>query len=375
MTYNALYEADLMPTTRADLDMPLDFQAPIQGVTSSYSDRSPEAVWMHMYVRPHHYIGAGHHHADAGMFHFSASGVGLVHAVAVRPGICRQVFQPSAGGRTIEPTPIPGGPLGYNGVAKFLGSEANGIFAAGHADLTYAYSWRWMTQAPQVWSDELKAMPWELDPGTENLRNWAGTARYKMRPWWTTYNYVNYMPRPHLPRTVQPDAVCPAQRRVGARPASLRRGHRRSQERRSAASVQVGAAMLNGGVWKADVPGLPANMVALAYRAGDPDLNSSAQKPSLEPKAGEPLLLVCALGMAESGDPQTPPIQVETVPGANNRQGKLQFYDRLMINHRGEAATFRVLLLPVKAGEPLPEVTFDADQKNRHRASSGRGDG
>ena len=33
-----------------------------------------------------------------------------------------------------------------------------------------------------------------------------------------------------------------------------------------------------------------------------------------------------------------------------------------MINHRADAATFRVLLLPVKAGEPLPEVSFDADQ-------------
>ena len=360
MTYNALYEADLMPTTRADLNMPLDFDAPVQGVFSSYSDRSPEAVWMHMYVRPHHYIGAGHHHADAGMFHFSASGVDWFTQSPFDQEFAGKYFNLVQVDGQSEPTPIPGGPLGYNGVAKYLGSESKGSYAAGQADLTYAYSWRWMTQAPQVWSDELKAMPWELDPGAENLRNWAGTARYKMRPWWTTYNYVNYMPTCRAPFNPMQYVRRNVELVRGPHPYGVVTDDLKKDDQ---PHLYSWAAMLNGGVWKANVPGLPANMVALGYRAGDPDLNASAQKPALEPKTGEPLLLVCALGMSESGDPQTPLFQVETAPGANNRQGKLQYYDRLMINHREDSAAFRVLLLPVKAGEPLPEVTYDAGQE------------
>ena len=360
MTYNALYEADFQPTTRADLNLPLDFDAPVQGVFSAYSDRSPEAVWMHMYVRPHHYLGAGHHHADAGMFHFSAAGVDWFTQSPFDQEFSGQYFNlVQVDGRS-EPTPIPGGPLGYNGVAKYLGSQWNDNHAVGRADLTYAYSWRWMTQAPQVWSDALKALPWELDPGAENLRNWAGTTRYKMRPWWTTYNYVNYLPTSRAPFNPMQYVRRNVELVRGPHPYGVVIDDLKKDD---GAHLYSWAAMLNGGVWKANVPGLPANIVALGYRPGDPDLNSSAQQPALEPKTGEPLLLVCALGMEESGDPQMPLIQVETVPGANNRQGKLQYYDRLMINHHGDAAAFRVLLLPVKAGEPLPEVTFDANRK------------
>ena len=238
MTYNALYEADLLPTTRADLNMPLAFDAPVQGVFSAYSDRSPEAVWMHMYVRPHHYIGAGHHHADAGMFHFSASGVDWFTQSPFDQEFAGKYFNLVQVDGQSEPTPIPGGPLGYNGAAKYGGSEWNDGWAAGHADLTYAYSWRWMTQAPQVWSDELKAMPWELDPGAENLRNWAGTSRYKMRPWWTTYNYVNYLPTSRAP--FNPMQYVRRNVELVRGPHPLRRRHRRSQEGRPAAPVQLG---------------------------------------------------------------------------------------------------------------------------------------
>ena len=75
MARSVIYDADIVETTRADIKLPLDFNSPVSGAFSSYSDRSPDAAWMNLYVRPHHYLGAGHHHADAGMFHFSALGV------------------------------------------------------------------------------------------------------------------------------------------------------------------------------------------------------------------------------------------------------------------------------------------------------------
>ena len=42
-------------------------------------------------------------------------------------------------------------------------------------------------------------MPWELDPSPELRRIWAGTARYKLRPWWANYTYSNYIPTTRAP--------------------------------------------------------------------------------------------------------------------------------------------------------------------------------
>jgi len=74
--HGLLYDSDYdEKITRKDLQLPLDFNDPVHGVYSGYSDAGKTAVWMNMMVRPDHYLGAGHHHADAGMFHFSALGI------------------------------------------------------------------------------------------------------------------------------------------------------------------------------------------------------------------------------------------------------------------------------------------------------------
>jgi hypothetical protein len=119
-------------------------------------------------------------------------------------------------------------------------------------------------------------------------------------------------------------------------------------------------AMLNGGVWQADVPNLAPNQVALAYRAGDPNLNSPTAQPAIVPQPGEPLLLVCALGMADSGDTTLPLVQVVRSEAMKDKAGKPQYFDRLIINRRAVDANFRVLLVPIRAGEPLPNISYDA---------------
>ena len=115
---------------------------------------------------------------------------------------------------------------------------------------------------------------------------------------------------------------------------------------------------MNGGVWRAEVSGLAKNQIALAFRAGDPDVNSLDAKPSIQPQAGESLLIVTALGMDDSGDNGKPLFEVARLEGPKDRNGKPQFYDRLVINRRADAANFRVLLTPVRAGEPQPEISF-----------------
>jgi len=43
-----------------------------------------------------------------------------------------------------------------------------------------------------------------------------------------------------------------------------------------------------------------------------------------------------------------------------DKAGKQQYFDRLIINHRAVDANFRVLLVPFRAGEPLPQISIDA---------------
>ena len=127
-----------------------------------------------------------------------------------------------------------------------------------------------------------------------------------------------------------------------------------------AAHLYQWAAMLNGGVWQADVPNLAPGQIALAFRAPDPKADPAAVKPNLAPRNGEPLLLVCALGLEDSGDTKLPLFQVETLEGPKDRDGKAQYYDRLVINRRAPEANFRVLLIPTTAGQPAPRVASSA---------------
>jgi len=351
-----LYDADFAVTTRADLELPLDFNAPAQGVFSSYSDHSTNAAWINLMVRPNHYLGAGHHHADAGMLHFSALGVDWFTQSPFTQEYAGKYFNLVQVDGESEPFGTDG-INGYNGAAKYIGAQAAGAGASGSADLTYAYSYRWLTQPPQEWSDALEKLGWEVEPSPEILKIFAGTDHYKMRPWWLTYNYCNWIPTCRAPFN-------PMQRVF--RTAGLVRGVHPygfvvdDLKKDDATHLYQWAAMLNGGGWQAEVPGLAPNQIALAWREGDPKLDSAALKPALHPQPGEPLLLVCALGMSDSHDAKLPLVQVETAPGPADRSGRPQYYDRLVVNQRAISVAYKVLLLPVKAGEPLPSVSYDA---------------
>ncbi len=353
-----LYDADFQNTRRVDLNLPLDFNAPVQGVFSSYSDRTTNAVWINMMVRPNHYLGAGHHHADAGMFHFSALGVDWFTQSPFDQVYDGKYYNLVQVDGEAEPVSLAEDHiLGWNAAAHYLGAAVTPEAAAGSADLTYAYSYRWLTQPPQEWSEDLKSLGWEVEPSPAIQQIFAGTARYKMRPWWLTYNYANYMPTCRalfnpMQRVVRTVALV-----RGARPYGLVVDDLKKD---AGPHLYQWAAMFNGGVWRAEVPGLAPNETVLAYRAGDPDPAASEGPPAITPQAGEPLLLVCALGLTDSGDPARSLIQVERSAGPADRNGKPQYYNRLVINHLGSSVAYRVLLLPFRAGEPLPGINMDS---------------
>lgn len=352
-----LFDADTVPTTRAELGLPLDFSAPVHGVFSAYSSAMPDAAWINMMVRPNHYLGAGHHHSDAGMFHFSALGVnwftespftqwytGNVHNLVLVDG----VSQGAAPG--VEGT-------SYNAAASYLGANLGEAASSATADLTYAYSWRWNTQPAQIWPADTEQVGWAMDPSPFIAKIFAGTARYKLRPWWSNYTFGNYLatsraasnPMRYVFRTT---GLVRGDHPFGFVVDDLRKD--------DATRLYQWTAMLNGGVWQAAVAGLPSNAIALGATGKDTDVMDSTPLPAIEPKAGDPLLIVYALGMdAPDG---LPLLAAERVPGQPTRKGEPQFMDRLVVNHRGKEAAFRILLLPTRAGDPLPTVKYDADR-------------
>lgn len=347
-----LYDGDFQPATRAELHLPLDFDAPVQGVFSSYSGPEPDAAWINMIVRPNHYLGAGHHHADAGMFHFSAMGVDWFTQSSASQEYAGKYFNLVMVDGESEPSGIPGQTLGYNAAAKFLGVTASANGALAGADLSYAYSYRWLTQPPLVWSDDLQNLGWELEPSPEILRIFAGTARYKMRPWWSTSNYSNYIATSRAPFNPM---------RYVFRTACLVRGEQPyglvvdDLEKGDKPHLYQWTAMLNEGVWQAEVPGLCPNQIALAFRP--PDLGTAGKGP-IKPSAGEPLLLVSALGMEGGAD--NPLFKTEMLASPKDKSGHSESYGCLTINHQGTVARYRVLLSPFRCGQPLPAVSYDA---------------
>ena len=356
---SVLYDADWQPTTREDLNLPLDFDAPVHGVFSSYSDRTPDAAWINMMVRPDHYLGAGHHHADAGMVHFSSGGVDWFTQTQFDQNYDGKYYNLVLVDGHSEPENMPGIANGYQGAATYLGARtaADGGFAS--ADLTYSYTWRWLTQPPAAWPDSAKTMGWEMDPTPYIAKMFAGTARYKMRPWWANYNYSNYIATSRAPFNPMQYVYRTAGLIRGAHPYGVVVDDLKKDD---GAHLYQWAAMLNGGVWQAQMAGLPAGQAVLAYRH-DADADSGpatgAAKPLIVPQAGESLLLVCPLG-AQPDAADRPTTQVTTEPGPAVRQTAVTFYNRLVINQQSVEAHYKVLLIPFHAGDPLPTVTYDA---------------
>lgn len=77
-------------------------------------------------------------------------------------------------------------------------------------------------------------------------------------------------------------------------------------------------------------------------------------------KTGGPLLFVCVLNPS-TPPKDMPPVDVITREGPeDHRRKRKQYYDNVVINHRGTEAAFRVLLIPFKLGEELPGIVYDA---------------
>ena len=342
---------DWKPTTRADLGLPLDYVAPTHGVLATRSDQTAQAAFLSMMVRPNHYLGAGHHHADAGMLHVAALGQDWLSMPRFTQAYDGRLFsQVQVDGHGM--TSVTPGANAYNAAATWLGATTGPGGAAAAADLTYAYSWRWLTQPPQVWTPELEALGWEVDPSPRLQDIFAGMGRFKMRPWWNSHTFGNALPTLRAPSHPMEYVYRTAGLVRGEQPYLLVTDDLRKD---GAPHRYDWSAPLSGGVWKAAIPGLPQDQVVLAMAPGP--IVEGVDRPAITPAPGSPLLLVASVG--------TPAVQaavnLQEAPGQQDKKtGAPQFLERVVLGTEAVDVRFRVVLIPFRAGEPLPTLTWDA---------------
>ena len=329
---------DFVPTTRADLHLPLDRNDPIHGVFASFSDQSADAAWINMQVRPNHYIGAGHHHADAGMFYFSGAGVNWITETPFN----------SYDGRLHNEVLIDGiaeanGPPAR---AQYLGAQVSPHAGFASADLTYAYSWEWTTQV-MTWAHtspphDPEPARWEVEPNPEIMEIFQGTQRYKNRIWWDTYNFANWLPTLRAPWNPVQYAYRTTGLIRGKHPYAVVADDLKKD---SAQHLYQWTSVLAEEMVAIEISGLTPGDLVMARKV---DVSGSGN-----PKPGTPLLLVHINGSATGLKPR---VEVAN-DGPKDNKGIPGRYPRLVVDEKTVEFHERTLLIPLRMGDSLPTFT------------------
>lgn len=359
------YVSDWLPTTKADLNLAEDWNTDVHGILSTSSDKSEQATWLALHVRANHYMGSGHHHSDVGMFYFSGLGVNWF-TESPNPKVYAGKYHNEVliDGKAEAETPTAKG--------LYLGANIlrNGVF--GTVDQTYSYTYQWCTQV-QKWGEgfskidsSIATTGWELETDPEILKYYVGTSKYKMRPWWPTYNMSNFIPT--LRALYNPvEYVFRSTGLVkGKHPYGLIIDDAKKDK---VQHLYQWTAMLAKGVWQAKYDALPQSAVVLAY---DKNLEKEWAKPKttklIEPKTGDALLLVYDLSADKTKE--APKIEI-AIDAPTDTKGLhptnfsnmiTDNYNRISIDTKAIQANYKVLLLPFKYGEKLPVINYKNNQ-------------
>lgn len=346
--FTGVFDSDWRPVTRDEAKLPLDFHTTDYGLLATRSDNTPQAAWLSLHGRTNQYIGSGHHHADVGMFYFSALGVNWI---TERTDI---IYANSYDGRYHSEVLIDGmaQPDGVPARGTWLGATLAPSAAFAAVDQTRSYSYRWTNQITTwdargnaVWERSSSAKNWELetdDPLT--LSVYRGTQHWKSRPWWPTYNFSNWMPVLRAPYNPVQHAFRAAGVVRGSRPYGLVVDDVKKDDTQR---LYEWTAMPGPRVTAVKLPDLRSDELVFVRAS---DLENGV------PRSGAPMLLIRAL---DKEGRATASFETQ-LTGPDDRQGKPTYFDRARIALRDSEARFRVLLLPIHAGEPRPVVAFDS---------------
>ena len=247
--------------------------------------------------------------------------------------------------------------------ADYLGATLGDKFSVAAANLSYAYNWTWCTQvrdwgagfavynAP-VYTDKV----WELETRPEILKIFRGTSHYKMRIWWATSNQANFIPTLRAPWNPVKYVYRSAGLVKGDNAFGIICDDACKDENNH---LYQWTAMLGKNVWKAEVNGIPENCTVVAHSKTFDALKAKTNTPAIKPKKGDPLLMVCALGMQPSDVVDLPLIYTELAQNGPDEGKGSQTYARLVINQVDKKVNYRVLLIPFRFGEKLPVIQYN----------------
>jgi hypothetical protein len=350
------YVTDWKKTTREALELPLDWNTDQHGMFATSSDRTANATWLSMNIRSNHYIGSGHHHNDIGMFYFSSLGVNW---------ITESPFQKTYGGIYHNEVLIDGKSQGLidapTAKGHYLGANLFTDASFATIDQTNAYTWQWCTQVSE-WGKGFSRIDstvavrgWELETDPEVLKYFIGTSRYKMRIWWPTSNYANFIPTLKALYNPVKFVYRTAGLIKGLHPIAVVVDDLQKDE---ASHVYEWTAMLGKGVWQVNVPDAPPQAMMLGYQSSlEKTWLAPLQLEAWVPKPGDPLLLVFPLGM--EGDQA---LKVEVAKDGPDEGKGPQSYNRLVITRRSTKVNFRILLIPMRYGEVLPKIDYQNER-------------
>ena len=315
-----LYDADGAGATRGELDLPLDFSDPVQGMFSSRSDNSETALWINMQARPDLYLDAGSRHHDAGSFYLQADGVtwgreGLSptarnsqdHSIVLIDGVGQDK------GLGAMPTKV-----------EYVGATLNAQGAIATADLSEAYDAVWTTCIESWDQPYAKGYEWEIETDPDVVKMFKGTQRYRINygrpplsnPWFPTLrarcNPVQYAYRSAgLVRGKHPYAV-------------LIDDIRKDDDNHRYDWQMIGA------FYAVALPGL------------DPEDLVLSPKPAPDVVVGDPLLLLREVGPS--------PCTIE-----NNLQ-----QHRTIVSTDAVDPRFRIVMIPFRMGQTPPRTNVEA---------------
>lgn len=351
------YATDWKATTREDLKLPLTWNTEAHGILSASTDNSEKATWLCFHTRNNHYIGSGHHHADIGMFYFSGLGVNwITESPSPKAYSGRYHSQVIVDGKAEAESPTAGG--------VYLGANltANGAFAS--EDLTYPYTYQWCAQVMK-WGEGFSKIDstvakegWELETRPDNFKYFAGTGRYKMRYWWPTSNFSNYMPNLRALWNPMEYVYRTAGLVKGPHPYSIIVDDAKKDGRER---LYQWTAMSAKGVWKADMANVPKGGLVLAHDGAlEKDWAKGTDVAPLVAKKGDAMLLVLSIG--EPADGKGPSVEVAKEGAKDNAiqftnfEAAIPSYNRIVIDRKAAQANYKVLLIPFAYGEELPQV-------------------
>jgi len=352
-------EGELKPAwERSDLHLPDVFTDPDHGLFSARSGDQRDALFLMFEARPD-LRHIGHQHHDSGHFYLASGGV--MWAVEAGP---KSSYSPDHNIVLIDG--LGHSDVGWAPKVKFLGTATNGPLFLASSDLKSAYDYGWTAPPHFSWHDPA-ATSWKLSVETdpEIVDHFKGTQHYKMRLWGDDYTRANWGPTMRIAGNPVEYAFRSAGVVNGKHPYALVIDDLSKDGKAHLydwlMQLPVGTRMLPA---KGSTSGSPLSVIL--SRSAGPEKWDRMSPPEKLPKES-PGLMVCFLGL-ENGEAshasfnevgsENAPIRLEQLAGSMT-PGSSPLKTRLVASYKGIDPHFRILLIPVRGGEALPQVTYD----------------